>query len=360
MNLRFTLLTCCLLIISSSLFSQTTHDVSVVNGAFIPASLEIEMGDIVRWTNNEGFHSVDANSVTYPDNPEEFGNTAGPDGWIYEFTFSESGFYEYRCGVHPVTMLGDITVSTSDVTIHEVTVSNFVFTPDFLEIEEGDMVRWTNIEGFHSVDANETDFPDNPEVFGNEPAAAPWVYEFIFNTAGTYDYQCAIHTFMIGQISVIEAGDELASIDGLIEWDPECGGRALTILIYEPGSINFVDDISTELSSAGTYSLEDILPGEYDIYLKVDGNLQFLEPNINLIPGVNQLFSDTPVVGDLNGDNGINIVDISVVNAAFGSVDGNENYNPLADMNCDGGVNIIDISILNAGFGMIGDSPGVI
>lgn len=360
MKLRFAIFACCSLILTGHVFSQTTHDVSVANGSFTPASLEIEVGDIVRWTNNGGFHSVDANDVTFPDNPESFGNPAGAAGWVYEYTFTESGFYEYRCGIHTATMFGDITVSAGDVTIHDVVATNFVFTPEFLEIEAGDIVRWTNDEGFHSVDANELDFPDNPESFGNDPGAAGWVYEYTFNTVGEYDYQCAIHTFMIGHISVIEPVGDFATMDGLIEWDPECGGRDLTVLFYEPGSINFVDDIQSDLASDGTYQIENLIPGNYDIFIKVDGNLQYLESNVELVAGVNQLISDTPIIGDVNGDNGINIIDISVMNGAFGSNIGDDNYNPLTDMNCDGGVNIVDVSVLNAGFGLVGDSPGVI
>lgn len=60
---------------------------------------------------------------------------------------------------------------------------------------------------------------------------------------------------------------------------------------------------------------------------------------------------------DLNKDNGVNIIDVSVANAAFGSTSESENYNYLADMNCNGGGNIIDISILNASFGMVGPQP---
>ncbi len=90
--------------------AQTIHDVSVVNGLFNPAALQIETGDIVRWTNNEGFHAVDGNETDFPDNPVPFGNEAGAAGWEYEFTFDEAGAYAYRCGVHTTTMFGIIAV----------------------------------------------------------------------------------------------------------------------------------------------------------------------------------------------------------------------------------------------------------
>lgn len=90
--------------------AQTTHDVSVANFSFTPADLQIEVGDIVRWTNISGQHSVDGNAIAFPNNPESFGNAIGPAGWVYEFTFMQVGTYSYRCAQHPASMLGSVTV----------------------------------------------------------------------------------------------------------------------------------------------------------------------------------------------------------------------------------------------------------
>ncbi len=98
------------LLFSTYSFAQTTHDVTLSGMQFSPADLDIEAGDIVRWTNEGGFHSVDGSADAYPDNPEAFGNDAGGAGWVYEFTFNTPGEYEYRCGIHTSTMFGSITV----------------------------------------------------------------------------------------------------------------------------------------------------------------------------------------------------------------------------------------------------------
>lgn len=100
------------LIMASSNFAQaqTTHDVVVTNGFFTPPLLEIEQGDIVRWTNEEGFHGVDGNETNFPTNPVSFGNDNDGAGWVYEFTFDVEGAYAYRCGVHTTTMFGAILV----------------------------------------------------------------------------------------------------------------------------------------------------------------------------------------------------------------------------------------------------------
>lgn len=88
-------------------------------------------------------------------------------------------------------------------TTYNVSVTSNVFTPSQLTITAGDKVVWKNDEGSHNVNGKQSTFPNNPESFGNEVGAA-WTYEYIFNTAGTYNYQCDPHAAMgmIGKVIV--------------------------------------------------------------------------------------------------------------------------------------------------------------
>ncbi len=99
----------------------------------------------------------------------------------------------------------------SQITI-DVTVSSNVFTPSNITINVGDTVRWTNIGGTHNVNGTSATYPSNPDFFGNGPAAGPgWVYTFVFNTSGFYNYQCDPHVSsgMTGTITVeIEDDDD--------------------------------------------------------------------------------------------------------------------------------------------------------
>ncbi len=149
-----------------------------------------------------------------------------------------------------------------------------------------------------------------------------------------------------------------APLTGNADWNSACGSRDMTIAFYELGTSSLVDLFNTSMASDGTFSIAEVPVGTYDIFVKIAGNLQKGYPNEVITIGANNLSLGTFIRGDLNGDNGVNIIDLSVVNAAFGSINGTPNYNPLADMNCDNGVNIIDVSILNGSFGMTGDSPG--
>ena len=61
-------------------------------------------------------------------------------------------------------------------------------------------------------------------------------------------------------------------------------------------------------------------------------------------------FANNSVPGDVNGDGKVNIIDLSIVAIAFGSVSGSPSWNPKADLNNDGTVDIIDLTMVAAHF----------
>lgn len=72
-------------------------------------------------------------------------------------------------------------------TTHEVTVSNFSFSPAELTITVGDAVRWTNVSGNHNVLADDGSFTSGPV------APAPWEFTHTFTVAGNNPYYCVPH-----------------------------------------------------------------------------------------------------------------------------------------------------------------------
>ena len=115
-------------------------------------------------------------------------------------------YIKLYCGFYFLVFLS-AGASFAQVT-HQVTVQNFEFSPADLTINAGDIVQWTNLEGFHNVGGSTETFPNNPESFGNNPASAGWTYSFTFDTARTYNYQCDIHPgLMQATITVVAAFD---------------------------------------------------------------------------------------------------------------------------------------------------------
>ena len=54
---------------------------------------------------------------------------------------------------------------------------------------------------------------------------------------------------------------------------------------------------------------------------------------------------------DLNLDGKVDIKDIAIVGAAFGSYPGHPNWNPIADVDNDGVVSVRDMALVAAHFG---------
>lgn len=75
-----------------------------------------------------------------------------------------------------------------------ITISNFTFNPTPLTISVGTKVTWTNNDPFqHQIKS---------ATFNSSPLDTGSTFSFTFDTPGTYNYSCAIHPYMSGQIIV--------------------------------------------------------------------------------------------------------------------------------------------------------------
>jgi plastocyanin len=80
-----------------------THEVAIVDFAFAPATLEIQVGDTVTWTNQD----TAPHTATAEDGAFDSGTMA--QGASFSHTFSAAGTFPYRCDFHS-NMEGTITV----------------------------------------------------------------------------------------------------------------------------------------------------------------------------------------------------------------------------------------------------------
>src|SRR5690348_12010708 len=91
--------------------SQTTHSVSMTSSnTFDPASLTINKGDIVVWTNNSSTpHTSTSGSGCTTDGLWDSGSIAS--GGTFSHTFSTGGSFPYHCTFHcSMGMVGTITI----------------------------------------------------------------------------------------------------------------------------------------------------------------------------------------------------------------------------------------------------------
>lgn len=106
-------------------------DVTVImqNLEFIPADITIEIGQTVRWVNDEAEeHNVNGLQTEFPCNPAGFfSGTAVGGPWTFDHTFNLAGVYDYQCDPHvSFDMVGTVTVVDPDA-------------PDYPEYTIGDV-----------------------------------------------------------------------------------------------------------------------------------------------------------------------------------------------------------------------------
>ncbi len=92
------------------------HSVTVLTQdlSFVPRDITIELGQTVRWSNQETTvaHNVNGGQDLYPCNPVDFFSGVAADGpWDFDLTFDQIGIYNYECDPHVgFDMRGTVTV----------------------------------------------------------------------------------------------------------------------------------------------------------------------------------------------------------------------------------------------------------
>jgi len=99
----------------------------------------------------------------------------------------------------PTTVHVEIPIGTSVPGCEE---TNECWSPADITINVGDTVHWMNVDtAAHTVTGGSP--ADGPSgVFDSSLVMADAVYAFTFDDAGSYDYFCMVHPWMVGSISV--------------------------------------------------------------------------------------------------------------------------------------------------------------
>lgn len=84
-----------------------TENVSIVDLAYQPSTINVQLGDTVIWTNNGGLtHTVTSDGGAGPLDSGDIGS-----GGTYSHMFVSEGTYSYHCVHHP-SMHGTVTVGS--------------------------------------------------------------------------------------------------------------------------------------------------------------------------------------------------------------------------------------------------------
>ena len=128
---------------------------------------------------------------------EEVGTVELEEKVTMEETHEEETVMEEPAG--PTTHTVDIPAGTSVPGCEE---SNACYLPADITINAGDTVEWINVDtAAHTVTGGSP--ADGPSgVFDSSLVMASANYAFTFDDAGSYDYFCMVHPWMVGSVTV--------------------------------------------------------------------------------------------------------------------------------------------------------------
>lgn len=85
------------------------HVVNVQNYSFIPANLNVQVGDTIRWVWVNGTHTT--TSTTIPSGAVAWDAPITSSNPVYEYRVSVAGVYNYLCTPHSSTQIGSFTAT---------------------------------------------------------------------------------------------------------------------------------------------------------------------------------------------------------------------------------------------------------
>lgn len=84
------------------------------------------------------------------------------------------------------------------------------FAPQYLTIQQGDVVNWNWVSGIHNVVCTE-----GPEFFSSGNHFSPFTFSYTFTLPGTYDFVCSYAEHEATQFGTITVSGQTVSISEL-------------------------------------------------------------------------------------------------------------------------------------------------
>lgn len=181
------------------------NEIRIIDERYVPNTITIEAGESVTFVNADD----DEHTATGPG----FDTGKMLPGERVTITFDKPGTFDFVCQFHP-EMRGQVIVERNGSPVAspvaspasgtpaaqaagsgiEIDIIDFAFEQSTLTVAPGTTVTWTNTGvAPHTVSGL-------PEDSGTiEPGGS---FSYTFTEAGTFDYQCAFHPQMVGQVIV--------------------------------------------------------------------------------------------------------------------------------------------------------------
>jgi len=178
------------------------------NPDYNPDGAVVTQGHIVKWVNLDSVIHTVTSSVDFGETFDS-GLMDADDLFMLDTTNLAVGEYEYMCIVHPwmvATLVIEEPKEPVTVTIPEGAGipedDQIYYDPQVIDVTVGTTIIWENLDNtVHTVTSGD---PNGgvTGVFDSEMMSAGDVFEFTFTEAGSQDYYCTFHPWMLGTVNV--------------------------------------------------------------------------------------------------------------------------------------------------------------
>ena len=178
------------------------------NPDYDPDIAIVPQGHTVEWTNADSVAHTVTSSIDFG---ETFDSSlmSASEVFTLDTTNLEVGEYEYLCIVHPwmiATLIIEAPKEPTKIIIPDGAAiledGQIYYDPEIINISTGTAIIWDNVDNtMHTATSGNPD-DGSDGVFDSDILSAGDTYEFTFADAGSYDYYCILHPWMIGTVNV--------------------------------------------------------------------------------------------------------------------------------------------------------------
>lgn len=177
------------------------------NPDYEPDVAIVTQGHTIEWTNADTAAHTVTSAVDFG---ETFDSSLMSAGEVYRLDTNdlEVGKYEYLCIVHPwmvATIIIEAVKEPTKISIPEGAAipedGQIYYDPENIDVTIGTTIVWDNTDNtVHTVTSGLA--PEADGMFDSSIMSAGDIFEFTFTDAGTYDYYCTVHPWMVGTVNV--------------------------------------------------------------------------------------------------------------------------------------------------------------
>jgi plastocyanin len=178
------------------------------NPDYGPDVAVVTQGHTVEWTNEDSI----VHTVTSEEGFGEIFDSSlidAGDVFTLDTTDLAVGEYKYLCSLHAwmvATLVIEEPKEAIKIVIPEGAAipddGQIFYDPQVIDVTVGTTIAWDNVDNtVHTVTSGEAP-ADADGVFDSEMMSAGDVFEFTFTDAGTYNYYCTFHPWMVGTVNV--------------------------------------------------------------------------------------------------------------------------------------------------------------